>query len=186
MFCKFSCNKNLMHNSRSPSTSVLNQAPMNDVELRFAQHVTDKMAKYPISFFLLNPIDPERDNLPNYLSIIKPNEPMDLSTVSNKLKDRKYKTIDDWKKDMNMIWSNALKYNHIGDPYNMIATELMKIFRQKTEFIPRTEADEWMRKIRKLNKKIKNVSEGKVLINYAPPVKPTPGKKKAPKENIFD
>ena len=179
----------LMNNSRSPSISSLNQVPMNEIELKFAKSVTQKMKNYPISAFFLNPIDPVRDKLPNYLQAIKPNVPMDLSTVGEKLDKNVYKTIEDWKKDMNMIWANALLYNPRGSPYAMVAEELKSIFKRKTETIPKTEIDEWFLNVRKVNKKIMKAAEGRLLINYTPNIKPPKvpsNRKKQKQENIFD
>ena len=177
------------NNSRSPSISTLNQVPMNEIELKFAKSVTQKMKSYPISAFFLNPIDPIRDKLPNYLQVIKPNVPMDLTTVTNKLEKNIYKTIDDWKKDMNMIWANALLYNPRGSPYAMVAEELKSIFKKKTESIPKTEIDEWFINVKKANKRILKASEGRLLINYIPIIKPPKAqsnRKKQKQENIFD
>ena len=175
--------------SRSPSISVLNQNPMNEIELKFAKNVTEKMKSYPISAFFLEPIDPVRDKLPNYLQIIKPNVPMDLSTVSKNLDSNAYRTIEDWKKDMNMIWANALLYNPRESPFAMVAEELKSVFKRKTELIPKTQFDEWMIKIKKINKKIEKTAEGRILLNYIPQMKPPKnlsGRKKQKQENIFD
>ena len=178
-----------MNNSRSPSTAALNQTPMNEVERRFAKEITEKMKNYPISFYFLEPIDPKRDQLPNYLQTIKPGVPMDLSTVTKNLEKNAYTTIDDWKKDMNMIWDNAKRYNNAGSPFYLIADELKQIFKRKTEFIPKTEIDEWTIKVKKANKRIMKTSESRLMINYTPPLKHTKqvsGRKKQKQDNIFD
>ena len=47
--------------------------------------------------------------IPDYFKIIK--EPMDLSTLSNNLKNDKYDTNISFEKDMKKIWDNALLYN---------------------------------------------------------------------------
>jgi len=36
---------------------------------------------------------------------------MDLSTVESKLRNKVYKTTNQFKKDVNLIWDNSSKYN---------------------------------------------------------------------------
>ena len=42
----------LMNNSRSPSISSLNQVPMNEIELKFAKSVTQKMKNFHLKTVL--------------------------------------------------------------------------------------------------------------------------------------
>ena len=62
----------------------------------------DKRAK-----LFLEPVDYETLGLKNYLEIIK--EPMDLSTVKKRIPT--YTKVEQFKDDLQLIWSNCKKYN---------------------------------------------------------------------------
>ncbi|TNV81723.1 hypothetical protein FGO68_gene7309 [Halteria grandinella] len=55
------------------------------------------------------PIDPKRDNAPNYFNIIA--EPMDLGTVKQRLNSNYYHTMQEFLDDMQLIFENCLKYH---------------------------------------------------------------------------
>ncbi|KAI9294764.1 Bromodomain-containing protein, partial [Neoconidiobolus thromboides FSU 785] len=59
------------------------------------------------SFPFLNPV--QRKNAPDYHRVIS--NPMDLSTLSRRVKARKYQTQQDFEKDLFLIYSNCRKYN---------------------------------------------------------------------------
>lgn len=48
----------------------------------------------------------------DYCFIIK--DPMDLGTVSNKLRDESYKTVEQVLDDIQLIWDNCKTYNPQG------------------------------------------------------------------------
>lgn len=54
------------------------------------------------------PVDPVRDEAPDYFDVIK--EPMDLSSVSNKLQSGQYKDRFQFKDDVDLIFQNAKTY----------------------------------------------------------------------------
>ena len=55
------------------------------------------------------PVDPVRDNLPNYFEIIK--EPMDLGTVRSYLLGGKYESEQDVARDVRLTFSNCMRFN---------------------------------------------------------------------------
>lgn len=156
---------------RSPSNATLSQQPMTEIEHQRAIDITNKIKKIPIASFFLRPVDPVKDGLPNYLIRIKPSYPMDLGTVSKKLEAKQYTTIEDWKKDMDTIWKNAMTYNPLESPYYAVASELQQIFRRKSENIPRTDSDLWILKLQKVNRKVKLYSNYKLMIANPPQIK---------------
>ncbi|EJD40346.1 hypothetical protein AURDEDRAFT_187007 [Auricularia subglabra TFB-10046 SS5] len=56
-----------------------------------------------------------RQEAPDYHNIIA--HPMDLATMSKKVKQRSYKNKKDFADDLNLIWDNCLKYNTGKDHY---------------------------------------------------------------------
>jgi hypothetical protein len=55
------------------------------------------------------PVDWKALNLMDYPTIIT--NPMDLSTVKNKIAAKKYEYVEDCLEEINLIWENAKTYN---------------------------------------------------------------------------
>ena len=134
---------------------------MNKIEIGFANKIMDKLYDDQLSYGIFTvPIDPEGDpSISDYRDVIK--RPIDLSEIKKKLDDGEYKTAEDWKSDVMLVWDNAIKY-HEKKRTKLIA-DLAHHFKNKLvvklAFIPRTEKDLWFLKIQKLNREIKNLYE---------------------------
>ncbi|KAB5593213.1 Transcription initiation factor TFIID subunit 2 [Ceratobasidium theobromae] len=70
------------------------------------------------------PVDPIRDGCPTYLQEIK--RPMDLGTMGTKLRSGKYKTMDDFKGDVELIIRNCRQFNPPGT-FPVIAADNLEI-----------------------------------------------------------
>lgn len=85
----------------------------------------------------MRPVDPVRDEAPDYFDVIK--EPMDLSSVSNKLQSGQYRDRFQFKEDVELIFRNAKTYT--PDPKTWIhyeATRSEAVFRQHWNRITKT------------------------------------------------
>ncbi|KAH0787435.1 Bromodomain containing protein [Histomonas meleagridis] len=76
------------------------------------------------------PVNPVRDGCPNYFKIVK--NPMDLGTVMKKLTENQYKSVAEWKADVNLVWSNSLLYNSKNVLLNLITKDLSEFFQKLT------------------------------------------------------
>lgn len=106
--------------------------------------VTDKLLELPCAHFFKKAVDPKKDNLPDYFALIA--HPRDLSTVRKNLVDNKYNSVGEWRRDLELIWSNAEKYNGEGDFVTMFAQEM----RRKTESLTLSlskSVPEWMTRV---------------------------------------
>ncbi len=56
-----------------------------------------------------NPVDWKAYNLIDYPMIIK--KPMDLGTVKKNLNNNVYETVEDFLRDIDLIWTNCKTYN---------------------------------------------------------------------------
>mmetsp|Transcript_31949 Transcript_31949/g.66670 ORF Transcript_31949/g.66670 Transcript_31949/m.66670 type:complete len:238 (-) Transcript_31949:144-857(-) len=90
-----------------------------------------KMAKLVDFFFnrpdaepFRAPVDWKSLGLFDYPQIIS--EPMDLGTVKNRLKSKKYNTLAQVGADVNKIWSNCKEYNRVGSDFHKLAGSLQK------------------------------------------------------------
>jgi len=60
----------------------------------------------------LVPVDVDGLGLSDYYDVIL--EPMDISTVEEKLKNMEYSSVNQFAADVRKIWNNAFKYNAKG------------------------------------------------------------------------
>ncbi|OUM63817.1 hypothetical protein PIROE2DRAFT_29498, partial [Piromyces sp. E2] len=72
--------------------------------------IIQKMQNHPCSQIFLEPVDPQQ--FPDYHKFI--HNPMDLSTIKKNLEKNKYQTIEDFKSDISLIFSNCIIYNPPG------------------------------------------------------------------------
>lgn len=85
-------------------TKILNTLKKEPKAVIFLQKVTKKEA-------------------PNYFDVIK--HPMDLGTMSKKL--YLYKNMEEFKSDLDLIWSNCLTYNTVGEYYRDCAISMSEL-----------------------------------------------------------
>ena len=83
---------------------------------------TKDLINHPMSGIFRKPVTDE-----NYLSVIK--HPMDLDTIRKKIKENVYKSLNEWKSDVNLIFENAIKFN--GE--ESISGSIALYFKQKVE-----------------------------------------------------
>lgn len=114
----------------------------------------------------MRPVNPQIDNCPDYFDII--GHPMDLQTVRSKLESDSYKTIKEWKDDVNLIFDNSITYNTINSLYGLTALFLQEKFAKKSEFLIDDNIFEWNQRLKSLQKKLKSV------VNHPPKDLPTP------------
>lgn len=70
----------------------------------------------------LYPVDPVALNIPHYPTVIK--EPMDFTTIRNKLMYNAYDSEVDFNRDMNLVFDNCVTFNGKESSYGKIATQM--------------------------------------------------------------
>jgi len=68
-----------------------------------------------------NPI--KKSEAPDYYEIVR--RPMDLKTVKSRIKDGVISSADHFKRDVFLMFANAIMYNRPGTSVNDIAAEMM-------------------------------------------------------------
>ncbi|PKI83009.1 hypothetical protein MVES_002777 [Malassezia vespertilionis] len=81
---------------------------MTSSDLTACRNCINKLLDNPHCDPFIRPVDPVRDEAPDYFEVIK--EPMDLSSVSNKLESGQYKDRFAFKDDVELIFKNAKTY----------------------------------------------------------------------------
>lgn len=72
------------------------------------------------------PVDPVSLGIPQYFSIIK--NPMDLSTISEKLQNGQYERAKEFEDDFRLMLRNCYKFNPEGTPVNQVGHQLEELF----------------------------------------------------------
>ena len=101
------------------------------LELRFCEHALDLIRgpKYArVNHVFLLPVDPVALNIPHYRQIIK--HPMDLGTMTQKLKQGQYGKAIEVRKDFDLMIENCLLFNPVGNPVRDLGIELKREFDQ--------------------------------------------------------
>ncbi|CAJ0827420.1 11870_t:CDS:2 [Entrophospora sp. SA101] len=92
-----------------------------NIDLKFCRSVYLELKKrqhsaYAYPFY--EPVDAEKLGIPEYPNIIK--NPMDLSTIYNKLEKEEYTSAEEFEADIRLMFDNCYKFNAPGtDVYNM-------------------------------------------------------------------
>ncbi|KAI1321818.1 hypothetical protein EDD11_000094 [Mortierella claussenii] len=97
----------------SPSSTLSKSSSSNKAaELSKCKKVLKKLMDDPCAFEFLQPVDPIRQGIPQYLKIIS--HPMDLGTIQQKLKTDAYKSAGEVRDDIELVIFNCRKFNPRG------------------------------------------------------------------------
>jgi len=129
--------------------------PLSKFQLSKCLEIIEKLIAWPICSPFIEMVDPERDGAPDYLEKIS--EPMALNEVKRKLNNNSYDSIQDWKRDVNLIWQNAKTYNGEDTLFAHMAMEASLWFNEKMNRFPTTAEEEWTGKIQRTTKKLLDV-----------------------------
>lgn len=101
----------------------------HQLELKFCDHVLNeiKSPKYgALNSIFMQPVDPVALNIPHYRQVVK--HPMDLSTMTQKLKQGQYGKAGEFKKDFELMIQNCLLFNPQGNPVRDIGIGFKREF----------------------------------------------------------
>lgn len=73
-----------------------------------------------------DPVDPIQLGILDYYAVIQ--HPMDLSTISNKLRKGQYANKEEFADDVHLMYNNATMYNHPETYVHQIAAKSLKVF----------------------------------------------------------
>ena len=110
--------------------------------------IVDKLISFRICVPFIEMVDPVSDGVHDYYDIIK--NPMSLNEVRKRIVSKKYKDISEFQKDINLIWSNARKYNGDDNVITNMAMEAACWFDKQMKQFPATLEEEWLRKMQKI------------------------------------
>lgn len=116
----------------SPEMDELARQPRHGPNYSQLLHLLNDMQNHQSAWPFLIPVN--KDDVHDYYDVIK--EPMDLSTMEQKLEMDQYTTPEDFTKDATLIFKNCRQYNSEGTPYTKSANKLEKYMWSKIKEIP--------------------------------------------------
>ncbi|KUI70199.1 Histone acetyltransferase GCN5 [Cytospora mali] len=116
----------------SPEMDELARQPRHGPNYSQLLHLLNDMQNHQSAWPFLMPVN--KDDVHDYYDVIK--EPMDLSTMEQKLEMDQYTTPEDFTKDATLIFKNCRQYNSEGTPYTKSANKLEKYMWSKIKEIP--------------------------------------------------
>ncbi|KAK7058614.1 hypothetical protein VNI00_002250 [Paramarasmius palmivorus] len=111
-------------------------AGMSSNDIRACRNALKKLKANKHARWFLQPVDPIRDQAPNYFEVIK--EPMDLSTMGAKLEAGKYKDRFAFQADFKLVVNNARQYNMPGSHVHNEAIAIETFFEKQWTIINKT------------------------------------------------
>lgn len=111
---------------------ILARRPKRSQHFSVMQQLLTAMRKHPSAWPFALPVNTEE--VPDYNTIIK--EPMDLSTMEQRLDADEYTSVEKFLYDSRLIFNNCRAFNHESSNYYKNATKLEKFLYQKIREIP--------------------------------------------------
>ncbi|XP_013922486.1 PREDICTED: nucleosome-remodeling factor subunit BPTF [Thamnophis sirtalis] len=102
-------------------------SPLTDKDYEGLKRVLRSLQAHKMAWPFLEPVDP--NDAPDYYGVIK--EPMDLSTMEERILKRYYKKVTEFVADMTKIFDNCRYYNPSDSPFYQCAEVLESFFVQK-------------------------------------------------------
>lgn len=128
---------------------------MDPEDVEFCNGVVDELLKRPCAKPFIKPIPTDDEDYSGYYVKIK--KPMYFSKVQEKLLTGSYKSINEWEKDINSIFTNTDRFFGKDSCMSYMANEVRKHFdKLMNEGIPDKPRD-WVAEVNELQRKIDEV-----------------------------
>lgn len=88
-----------------------------------------KLINDPCGWVFRDPVDPVELGLPDYFDVVK--KPMHLALIEEKLDSGVYKDMDDFEKDVRLVFDNAILYNGETSDVGEMASDMLKSFERE-------------------------------------------------------
>jgi hypothetical protein len=125
--------KAMLDNPEEIDMGQIEQIKSKNVWIKSAIKVLTTCSKTKGGYYFHDPVDPAKFGIDDYFDIIK--EPMDFGTIRKKLNHNVYEGIDDFVRDMKLVFSNCLKYNGEENMISKYAIEIRNIFEENMKQI---------------------------------------------------
>ncbi|KAF2273310.1 Bromodomain-containing protein [Westerdykella ornata] len=113
--------------------------PMTHAQNKFLLERVRNTKKIKVAAAFKEPVDPVALNIPTYPTIVT--NPMDLSTMENKLKEGKYPLVRDFMEDLDLVINNSILFNGKEHPVTQAGYNMRAYFLKGMSKMPRGDAD---------------------------------------------
>jgi hypothetical protein len=118
---------------------------LSEYDKEWCTKIHSDLVKWPMTSPFRAPVDPIRDNAPNYFQVVS--TPMDLQTMKRKLGDGHYKSATEFVDDFLLICDNAVKFNGENSMLAYIALDLRNWMNDQFKNKAVSSEDEWHRRL---------------------------------------
>ena len=115
-------------------------SPMTDAQNKFLLERIRNTKKIKVSLAFKDPVNPVALGIPTYPDIVK--NPMDLSTMENKLKEKTYQYVREFMADLDQMIENSELFNNKQHPVTQAGYNLRAYFLKGMGKMPRGGAEE--------------------------------------------
>ncbi|KAK8884199.1 hypothetical protein M9Y10_043305 [Tritrichomonas musculus] len=128
--------------------------PFTQTSIDHALQIMEKLAQLPCAKPFLLPVDPVRDQVPNYYHVVT--RPIDISLINEKLLLIKYTFVHEWVRDMFLIRDNAKLFNGSNSFIYLLARRLIEHFEHELKGFYIYNAGLWTKRYQELSKKLQD------------------------------
>jgi bromodomain-containing factor 1 len=121
--------------SLAPATSIESSAGITPLQHKYLVKSLTSLKRSNDSRFYREPVDPLKLNIPSYFTVIT--EPMDLSTIETKLKKNQYTAAAEVASDVELMTSNAVRFNGPDHVVSVEGQRLKALFKKQLEKLPK-------------------------------------------------
>jgi len=164
--------------SKFQSGSKSGEMSKEDEMWRECDRIVHFLKKHKCAKSFLKPVTEEHfassELWEKYKEVVK--RPMDISSIARKQKKRRYKTIDEFKDDVMLIFENCFKFNFPGDPVHKAGQQLKAGFKARwrklqekfglVKVVTKPVEEAW----RKAQELVKNLTENDLSVSFRAPV----------------
>lgn len=134
---------------------------MNSNQFRCCLEITRKLQKHPAAKPFLKPVNTADPGFEDYYNFI--DNPQDLTTIEERLNKKEYRSVREWKRDINTIWSNSIAFSGSQSYGAVLANHMLKVFEKELRVMSTTNLPGWLNKVCELKNEFikiyKNIPE---------------------------
>lgn len=124
---------------------------MNDYLKKKLIDIVDSLISWPICNQFIGSTS---DTLCGKFDILAVRETTNLNTIKNHLECGKYKTLDEFVKEVNLMWDSSIKNKNPDNLQKIMAEEAKYWFNNKMKHFPTSKKEEWVYKNAKYTREL--------------------------------
>lgn len=125
---------------------------MNKNQWKVCLSITRKLKRHPASGPFRVPADASKPELANYYEII--DDPQDLQTIEARLKSKDYRSVREWKRDINTMLENTIIFAGANSFSAVLSQCLSKVFEKELKTLSYTNINGWMNRVSELQNEL--------------------------------